>query len=349
VAAHWALCLPEVDQLDLDKLAVELRRDKSYGPVQRMFVRRVASSLVNKEIPDRRAKLAKEDPVLKKLPDIAIAARKDWLAHAPSSDLVQLLGSLDDEWAKGTRKATLDCAGPTRKAFDDVVAKIPASDFKDLQWNPKPGQKDFVPYPRRMMNRVMSTPQGYFAALAMVRCGAVTEQFTMLSRGLHGVLDHASGLRGPHTAALTAAEAAGLQPSTGHMQFMSIWYRFRSLNPKKEYTNVRGEIAKITPKGDVVHVEFAQKPMTEDYCDDWAETTHQLGWKGDGSPQYEMKCTTTKTASFTRGAKPADLDAADAAGLAPGMYIAYTAGVLVGFNHESDHVPVTAFGVKLAK
>jgi hypothetical protein len=349
VPTTWALCLPEVDQLDLDKLADELRRDKSYGAVQRMFVRRAAGQLVSTTIPDRRAKLAKADPVLEKLPDIAIGARKDWLAHPPSSELVQLLGSLDDEWAKGTRKASLDCAGPTRKAFDDVVAKIPAADFKDLQWQPKPGQKDFVPYPRRLMNRAISTPQGYFAALAMVRCGAVTEQFTMLTRGLHGVLDRAPGLRGVHTAALTAAEAVGLQPLNGHIQFMSIWYHFRSLNPKKEYANVRGEIAKITPKGDVVHVEFVQKAATEDYCDDWQETNHQLGWKGDGSPQYEMKCASTKTASFTRGAKPTDLDAADAAGLAPGMYIAYTNGVLVGFNHESDHVPAIAFGVKLAK
>src|SRR5262249_35123590 len=85
-AVEWAICQPDIDALDLGKLAAEIRGEAVRPLADRLALRLSAASVVGR-LPAHAAKvkqLVASDPAYAKLFEIARTARKEWGTGAAS-------------------------------------------------------------------------------------------------------------------------------------------------------------------------------------------------------------------------------------------------------------------------
>jgi hypothetical protein len=348
-ATDWALCLSDAESIDLDKLSAELRTDATASGPDRMFVRYAAWDLVTNLVPKRRAELAKKDPAYAKLAEIATRGRQSFHANA---DSLALVGSLDDAIAKNSRSLHVaGCDAKARTALTAAVAALPASTFADMPMlppKPDPAVKDkpaFVAAPRKLLEALAATPDGYLAEVAVVLCAIDSAQPNDLALELTKIVPFKPGFRGPRTAALSAMRDSGLEPDARDQKISYPATRHSwQINDNHQHVFSKGMIAKVSRKGDTVHIEYSGKNVTEQFCDDWANTNHVTGIRDDGAITYERECSSKKTTTFNTAPKPIDLDAADGAALKPGMTLLVTNGVTIAWKKTGDKKPAVALG-----
>ena len=366
--ASWALCWGDVESLDLDKLAAELRSDTTHDGADKMTVRIEAWKLAGQLIPKRRAELDRADPVYKKLVEIADTARKSWAA---SPDLVALVGALEDAHAKQSRSHQVEqCADKSRSALAAQVSALPSTLFAHMPMLPGNGGESA---PKRVDRRnrsqhkpaddsgaydipshkllaaLVTTPDGYLAADALALCASDGDA-TELAEELGRALGDAPSLRGPRGAALAAMLASQLEPDA----------RGEEIEYPKPGTSVklgavqnpmssRGIIKKLTRHGDTIHIEYDGKNVTATLCNSYRETNHITAIQDDGRLQYERVCDGHETVHYNDAPKPIDVPLVDGAALKPGLTIEYAHGVMMAWAKTTDARPVVALGIALKK
>jgi hypothetical protein len=346
-AQGWAVCWPDAEALDLDKLNTEIRASKEgANGIDRMRLRFNAYQLLAIKLPDARKRLAeaeKRDESIAKLFAVAADARKAWRAQAASLQAsIALQDQLDDAAIKNSRNPHLDgCAKAARDEFDAVVKATPLASFGDLGLKKSKDGRIEPPYDRAVA-AIATTIPGYFAASAMRACASLTGQAPPLAHALRSSLV----FRGERTAAMTALITSGIESDDRAKTFEFAMPESPSWGmPAAERDGGSGKLAKVTKTGDHVHLEFTAKMGTVTYCDEYRETGHVLAIESDGGLRYEMVCKAYKTDTVNRASKPFDVDLADGAGLKPGMYVGYEAGVLLAWNKLGDKAPALVFGI----
>ncbi len=347
----WAICQPDLDALDLGKLAAEIRGETGRPLADRMAIRAAASE-VARHRPEHAAKvkqLIARDPAYAKLFEIAKAAREEWRAGAAArADLLAAVRAMDDARALGSRKALEGCSARTWPLFAAAVGKLPAKRFENLRGDTASAQTFFD----AAIGAILQDPDAYLAANALLACEGAADH---LLSDLRDGLSYWSGFRGPRTAALTAIRLAGLVPDRRGEQIelpsvrlpIAIEERTRSAGDMMIGTAI-GVIASVTDRGDTVRVTFPATSELQDQCVSRRTTNRISRIDSSGNVHYESVCTRWQTVRVDTTPKPVDVRKRYAAGLAPKRHVSIIAGVPEAvWARANSPTPLAAFGALL--
>jgi hypothetical protein len=348
---EWAVCQPDLDALDLGKLAAELRGETA-RPLADRIALRVAASAVQRHLPRHAAKvkqLVAKDPAYAELFEIARAARKEWSAGAASrADLLAAVRAMDDARATGSRKAMEGCSARAWPRFAAAAGKLPARRFENLRGDPSRAQTFFD----AAIGAILQDPDAYLAANALLACEGAADH---LLSALAGGLSYWPGFRGPRTAALTAIRLAGLIPDKRGETIdvpsvrlpLAIERRSRSLGDLRR-GSATGVIAAVTDRGATVRVTFPATSEMQEQCAS-RRTTHRISRiDSSGHVHHESVCTQWKRVRVDTTPRPVDVPKRYAAGLAPRRQVSIIAGVPEAvWAKPSSPTPIAAFGALL--
>lgn len=350
-AVEWATCQPDIDALDLGKLAAEIRGEAARPLADRIALRLSASTVVGR-LPAHAAKvrqLVASDPAYAKLFEIARTARKDWGAGAASrAELLAAVRAMDDARATGSRKAMEGCSARIWPLFAGAVGKLPAKRFENLRADPSRGGTFFD----AAIGAILQSPDAYLAANALYACEGSADP---LLASLGGGLPYWPGFRGPRTAALTAIRLAGLVPDRRGETLVIPAVRLPlAIEPPRRSADLArrgsatGVIAAVTDQGDTVRVTFPAVSELQDQCVD-RRTTHRISRiDASGNIYYESVCTQWQRVRVDTTLHPIDVPKRYAAGLAPRRHVSILGGVPEAvWASASAPIPLAAFGALL--
>jgi hypothetical protein len=347
---EYAVCQPDLEALDLTKLAAEIRGETGRTLAERMALR-AAASAVQKQAAAHAAKVQAfiaKDPAYAKLFEIAKAVRKEWTEPGLRADLLAAVRAMDDARATGSRKALEGCSARMWPLFTAAVGKLPAKRFENLRGDPSHARTFFDV----AIGAIVQDPDAYLAASALVACEGVTDH---LLGSLAGGLSHWSGFRGPRTATLTAIRLANLTPDRRgeKIDIPSIIVpttigRQRRSPEGKGRGSAAGVIATVTDQGDTVRLTFPSTSETQEQCVSHRETNRLSRIDSSGNLHYETVCTRWQRVRVDTTLKPVDVPKRYAAGLAPKRYVSVVAGVPEAvWARPSSPTPLAVFGVLL--
>jgi hypothetical protein len=338
--ARWATCQPDIDALDVTKLAIELRADSARTPYDRMVVRTAWVNLQPTLVAHAakiKALLAK-DEIYGKLFEIARKTHAEWAAGGVASkDLLALVSTLDDARMTGSQKALAGCSERAWPAFAAQLAKLTINDLA-AEGDP-------------MMNIVAATtrtPDGYLAANALAACEGERDTLT---RHLAGAIGGFPGYRGPHTATSTKLAIANLQPDRRGDKVEygggGIGVAVGSLkNPGGG--SAFAAVAAVADEGDAVRVEFVKTHEMSTYCEFWKPTNKVIKIEADGTVRYHSECGSYVTADADTTPKPVKIAKRYAAGIAKGSKVVVSDGVAIAtWKSAKDKLPSFVVGIAL--
>lgn len=341
-AVMWAMCQGDIDQLDLKKLAGELRSNTRYPRWERHRIR--LSLYVLKVRLVRHAeeikKLIAEDPGYAKLFEVAAAARKEFDTHYKTdAELIEVVSQMDDARITNKRSAFAGCEDKIWPMWKAAVATIPAKKF----------ETDHGRYGDLVAKPILGIPTGYLASVALVICMTGNDdkgEVNALGRVLRKELWSWPGFRGPRTAVESAVATAGIvfDARDTTLSYPKVNRSFGTTD--KSGKSGAGVISKLKPSGDTVVVEFKQERVTETQCDDYKTTNRIIQFRIDGSPIYDTICVKTKRVTFNSGDAPQTVSARYAAGVKPGMFAIVDGDVILGvWANSNSTTPMFVFGV----
>lgn len=191
-AATWALCQYDIDHFDMAKFHAELRADTAHKGDIKMKLRFQVMDL-KKRLAAHAEKVQKawqQDPVYKRMFEIAAAARTEWVGGVgKNTELLALVQRMNAALWSRSRKAMEGCEAPTEAALRAALGKIPASTFKgmkDQRYDPSAG------FAAAAAPALMTFPEAALAAEAYTICHkGGTSNF------LYKAVSEAAPLRGP--------------------------------------------------------------------------------------------------------------------------------------------------------
>lgn len=348
---EWAICQPDLDALDLGKLAAELRGETGRSLADRIALRAAAGE-VQRRRPQHAARvkqLVARDPAYAKLFELARAAREEWRAGAAArAELLAAVRAMDDARATGSRKALEGCSARAWPLFAGAAGKLPAKRLENLRGDASRAQTFFD----AAIGAILQDPDAYLAANALLACeGAADHLLSALRDGL----SYWSGFRGPRTAALTAIRLAALVPDRRGETIelpmvklpLAIEHKERSVDQLRRGTAI-GVIAKVTAQGDTVRVTFPARSEVQDQCVSRRTTNRISRIDSSGHLHYESVCTQWKAVRVNTTIPPVDVPKRYAAGLAPKRHVSIIAGVPEAvWAKASSPTPLAAFGALL--
>lgn len=341
----WAICQPDIDQLDRVKLRSELRTSQGSTGYERMALRIDAYELEDKLVAHAakvKAAIAK-DPAYATVFQTAVAGRKRW--STTDAKLADLALAMDDARITRSRKAYDSCAEKTWSALAGVIAKIPAARLADAAVREAASASPL----ERAATIIVGEPDGYLAAVAYVTCKGADERADYLARSLAGALQRWSGHRGPRTMALTAVFNAGIELDDRDAKIdypvpTRNWFTGPAANGSTG--GGTGVIASVKITGDKAVITFVKKLANVTYCSQWKQTNRIVGITNQGYFIYGQTCLGHKTEAVNQADKPQTVDARYAATLAPGMLV-WTADEVVMFawTKPAAKLPAQVAGV----
>ena len=345
----WAMCQGDIDALDGNKLAAELRAASGHAGRDRMLIRleydEVKSKLAAHAADVK--KLIAKDPIYGQMFDIA---KKEYAGWKASPDVVALQAAIEDALVSQSRRASDGCADKTWKAVLASVSKIPAKTF---QLHRKEKEETTL-YLYRMNGVVasglLSQPDGYLAMNAYAMCKDMTN--TANDDGvmglIYGVGGRWSGFRGPRTAAQTLIFQANLQPDDrgariDYPDIERFW--FGDHNMAGSGPGGYGTVTKVAAKGGKIHLEF-QKHKHQEYVSLGCKpTNHIQAIRDNGEIVYDEVCASSKLLTTMEGQDPLDLSTETAKAVKPGMVVDIEHGlVLVAWPNEKSDTPSLILG-----
>jgi hypothetical protein len=341
-AVMWAMCQGDIDQLDLKKLAGELRSNTRYPKWER---HRIRLSLYALKIrlarhAEKIKKLIAEDPGYAKLFEVAAAARKEFDTHYKTdAELIEVVSQMEDARITNKRSAFAGCEDKIWPMWKAAVATIPAKTF----------ETDHDKYGDLVARPILGIPTGYLASVALVTCMTGNDakgEVNALGRVLRKGISSWPGFRGPRTAVESAVATAGIvfDARDATLSYPQVNRSFGTID--KSVGRATGVIAKLKPAGDTVSVEFKQEKVTETRCDNFKTTNRIIQFRVDGSPIYDTICTKNKTVTFNSADAPQTVNARYAAGVKPGMFTIIEGDVISGvWAKSTSTTPMFVFGV----
>jgi hypothetical protein len=319
---HWAMCQPDIDQLDGVKLASEVRADTVYGGADKTKIR-VAYYLTKAKLVEHAARIKKliaSDPGYGKLFEIAAATHTTWVERATAkADLLALVAKMDDARATNSRAAYAGCEDTTWAAWTTAVSAVPAKSFAGIAT----ADTSVLNVDGRAAAILLKEPEVYLAAVALQQCDHGHDgDHDYLHRVLGGAMLHWPGARGQRTETQTRIMTAGIEFDNRDTKLAYPGVN-RSLGGQNSGSSSGGigEIAKITPKGAKVHVEFKPKMVKEEVCTQVAYSNRIAAITAAGTVLYEGTCLNSKIISIDRSSKPLDANARYMKGMKAGMFI----------------------------
>ncbi|HSK05170.1 MAG TPA: hypothetical protein VK932_28165 [Kofleriaceae bacterium] len=348
--AQWAVCQPDLDALDLGRLAAELRAEAARPLVDRIALR-LAASEVQRHLPAHAAKVAQltgRDPAYAELFELARTAREQWTAGAAArADLLAAVRAMDDARATGSRRALEGCAARIWPLFTRAVGKLPAKRFENLRGDASRAQTFFD----AAIGAILQDPDAYLAANALLACEGPTDH---LRSALRAGLSYWSGFRGPRTAALTAIRLAGLVPDrrgeTIEVPAIRLPLAIDRTPPAWDPTRgtAIGVIATVTDRGATVRVTFPATSEVQEQCASRRTTQRISRIDASGNVHYESVCTRWQRVRVDTTLAPVDVPKRYAAGLAPRRHVSIIAGVPEAvWARPNSPTPLAAFGALL--
>jgi hypothetical protein len=346
----WAMCQPDIDALDGNKLAAELRAATGASGRDRMSLRLQYDDIKSKLAAHAAdvKKLIAKDPIYGQMFDIAKKQRTDW---KPSADAAALQVAMEDAMISGSRKASDGCADKTWKAVLASVSKIPAKTFQ----NHRKESEERRLYLWRMRGVVasglLSEPDSYLAVNAHAMCNAMTSTANddVLMGLVYAVGTRWSGFRGPRTAAQTRIFQTNLQPDDRGAQIeypdtSRFWFGDHN-NAVGHGPSADGTVTKATLKGATVHIEF-QKHKHQEYVSLNCKSTGRIqAIRDNGEIVYEETCADSKLLTTMEGPDPKDVDAETNKAVKAGMVVDIDSGILtVAWPNEKSDTPALVLG-----
>jgi hypothetical protein len=116
------------------------------------------------------------------------------------------------------------------------------------------------------------------------------------------------------------------------------------IHDAREAGQIIGVVSSVKPKGDKATVAYAQKLVKVTY--DTGCTNGRLhSIRSDGSLEYEVNCTGSKTETVDRRPPPEDIEARYAKDLKPGMQsVIRKQALFVAWPKEGATIPVLVLG-----
>jgi hypothetical protein len=339
----WAICLPDIDSLDVGKLGGELRVSKEATAYERMTVRRNLAILLFGELPDFRMKLKRltdSDPAYQTMFDTAKKYRAGWekAAKAPErAALLALVSSMEDARVTGSKKALAGCEAKTWNAFADYVRSMDRKDFAKV---PTEGRYAAV-------RAVTGDINGFLAATALALCDATGPGLFLAPEVADGIL------RGPRTTTVFLLEMAESQKEfeldTGGVASIGLDHPrslapFPSASPMSEDRR-SGTVSKVTTAGENVGIEFTKSKVHDDSCAQWRETDRIDGVTASGKIVYRSECVKRNDKDYMVGLDPITMPSATTGGIEKGVEIVIESGLVVAIT--KDGVTRNVFGIEL--
>ena len=341
-AGDYAVCKPDVDALDFDKIATEIRADKTYTGAQRM-VARLEMAKVRDAIPAFHAgmkKLAARDEGYAKAFKLGEAQRAEWTKlWASETALLDLAVAMEDVRATKSRKAIAGCEDKTWEGWKAAVSRIPASSFEGLR------EELQDPLAPQVVGVIASTPHGYLAAVAYSLCREANPD--TLTSSIASVLNYQTGLRGPRTATVMAILRAGiiLDDAPATIEVPTV----RRMFPTKTAGGIRlATFGSMKVNGDVATITWAKKLEKQQRCSKYRESKRPTYIRDDGSLVYERTCLAYSNVMSDETPMPVTASTRFTSGLKPGMYVGVAGDLVVLAYKKGAKAPsfVTGGAVK---
>ncbi len=338
-AGDYAVCKPDVDALDFDKIATEIRADKTYTGAQRM-VARLEMAKVRDHLPAFHAgmkKMAARDEGYAKAFALGDAQRTAWTKlWATETALLDIAVAMEDVRATKSRKAIAGCEDKTWEAWKAAVSRIPASAFEGLS------DELQDPLAEQVVGAITSTPHGYLAAVAYALCRE--EKPDALTSTIGGVINYQPGLRGPRTATVMEILRAGivLDDATAKLEVPTVRRTF----PAQTVNGVRlGTLGAVKAQGATATITYAKKLEKQQRCSKYRESKRPTYIRGDGSLVYERTCLAYGTVMSDETPVPATAATRFTEGLKPGMYVGVAGDLVVLAYKKGAKAPSFVTGV----
>lgn len=338
----WAMCQADVEALDAARLSAELRTDTAHDGFHRTRLRLEAYQLADQLVAHaaRVRQVIAKDAGYRQLFELAAAAHKDWGKVTPA--LVERMAAMDDARVTGSRRASAGCGEATWQAFGEVVARLPARQFAGIQ------ATITEPWLAQAMARVIASPDGYLASLALLECAVLEAKPDYLTRVLGDVLARWPGYRGPRTATHTAALSAGitLDDRDAKLELPTVDRGWLDAVPLSSGGSATGTILALEPAGDVVTLTFAKIKGTQQRCVRGRTTNRITQIRGDGTLVYEYQCLEERTETYAEPpAPPQQIAARYARGLKPGMFVTTVEAVVTVAYAKGAKTPSSILGI----
>lgn len=335
----WAMCQPDIEAFDAEKLAVELRTD-THGGFDRIRAS-IAAFEIRSDLAahatEVKALLAK-DAGYGTMFELAKAARKDWMKVDPA--LLAIANAMEDAEATNSRKASEGCGARTWSAWSGYVASLPAKQFSGFEKRLGHWFED------QAMAKISGTPNGYLASLALVRCSDLTGEARDLVQFLERPMGHWPGFRGPRTMAHTAVLAANIALDDRGARIDSPSFLRHGGRMGDTSRGGTGTIGAIERMGDTAKITFSNIKGTQPKCVRGHYTNRVVQLRDDGVLVYEYVCVEERLEAYSEPpAPPQNIDGRYAAGLEPGMFVTTIGSIVSVAYRKGSQMPVRVFGV----
>jgi hypothetical protein len=343
-AVRWAMCATDAEQLDLGKIAAEIRGDATHGAGDRMAARITAYEVITQKLPtyfaDTKALRAK-DPAYEKMFALGKAAHAQWAAT--DARWIALASELDDARITGSRSASAGCIAKTWEAWKSVVAAVPAKRLAAI--HPEPGNQ----FAQQLVAAVVGEANGYLASLTFNECAQLESKPDYLSRVIGHAIGRWPGLRGPRTATQTAILVADLKLDKrgAKIDFPEV-KRPWIVGDGGTSTSGLGGIESVKIEGERATVTFAKQKVTQTRCTKGHFTSRISQIMSDGTVVYYYVCDTEITETIeVPPSPPMRVGARYATGLKKGMTVEIIDDVAVVAYPKGKGTPVIVTGIEV--
>ncbi len=344
---EWAMCQGDLDALDFAKLDAEIRADKTHSGAVHTLLRLTARGVKDLLEPHAAdvAKLQEKDPAWKKVFAFAAQERKDWDArYRDKADLVALAAAMDDGLASGSRKATAGCKDTTWGALAKAIRALPAKAFvlPRKKGDEEPVWSDELV--DHVVEVIIADPDGFLAANAYLTCHTAEQTEDTLRLTLQPQISRWAGFRGPRTGTMTRTILAQLELDDRNEKIRYPRLDRFWIHDERTGGQTIGRVASVKVKGDKVTVAYTKHMVKSTYMTGCTQGRF-VGFRGNGSAEYELNCTGHVDEMLDRRPEPEDIDARYAKDLKPGMQSMVRKGVLImAWPKENAPLPSLVLG-----
>lgn len=350
---EWAMCQGDLDALDAKQVAAELHADKAHDGYARMTIRLTFDKVITQAA--QRAedvkKLVAKDATYGKLFEIASAQRHDWdtrwKANGPALAVAQ---QLDDSMSSGSSKAAEGCHDKTWSALASTIGGVPAASFATRRVKDK--SYEFVDdVVATVVGAILTNADSYLAVSAYVACRDLKDakDNDSLVKAFEIPLARFPGMRGPRTSTQSEILTAKLKldDRTAKLDFPDYQRLWDARGTGDTSARADGTVLSVKPD-DAKHstITFDQKLDKEVVDTGCTQSNHIHSIRADGSLEYEVNCTGTKTVTVDVRPKPAKVLLRYTSGLSAGMPVAvYGNAVFAAWQSAKSKSPSRVLGV----
>ncbi len=341
-ALVWALCGDDTNKVDLRKVDAELTAAKITDKADVMAKIKEALDKAKKVGASVEA-AAKSDPGIASVLKLAVDARAEWAAYAgKNGDAIGRYLALKDgvRSGKSNHPAFTGCHEATSGPFQKLVkaTKFPV----EVSGDPMLGYLGYL----------MKTTEGYITTVAYAACAWAYEK---AGESIYvGAANQGGGGARAGARSLTLAKAmdSGFTPkfaerSLAWEDMKSTWkYGIQMTGVEWRYsimTPTRGAVAAVKKKDDT-NSTVTFKGNTVDACLSWNDSKKIVGFRPDGTVQYDKVC--AKRGTIPNQTTPIDVPTRYATGIGAGTSLVAVIGYPVAVWKGNQYVAILGVPVK---